>query len=174
MWQLFTAAATLEASVLLSLLLINVPALDKEHEFVPSVPAVTLPHEKLSAVVPVVSKVMELPLAAAVTVVVFVLELAVAPTAGKEVWQLLIAVARLAASVVATELVAKVPVVALEQPEVPAEIVPLPDKARLLVDVVKVKLLPVAFVTVTTLELTVAETFAVDPADVPKHMLLVV
>ena len=149
----------------------KVPAVWEEHEFVPSVPAVTLPHEKLSAVVPVVSKVMELPLAAAVTVVVFVLELAVAPTAGKEVWQLLIAEARFAASLVVAVVPTKLPVVELEQPEVAAwpSVPVLGERVATALPVpplLKVMLPVVAFVTVVTL----VENVAVAPALAPDTL----
>ena len=50
MWQLLIAEARFEARVLLLVLLVNVPAVEEVHPFVPSVPAVTLPQLKLLAV----------------------------------------------------------------------------------------------------------------------------
>jgi hypothetical protein len=61
------ALARFPASVLLELLLTNVPTVEDEHPLEPSVPAVTEPHEKLLAVVPVVLRVTALPGARAVT-----------------------------------------------------------------------------------------------------------
>src|SRR3989442_335894 len=93
------AVARFPANVELLLLLTKVPTVAEEHPFDPSVPALTVPQEKLLAVVPVVSSVTALPGASAVTVAVLVLDVALRPTAAKEDLQLLMAEARFDARV---------------------------------------------------------------------------
>jgi hypothetical protein len=143
--------------VLAVLALTKKPAVETEgHPALTSVPALTLPQEKLLAVVAEVLRVTALPGATAVTVVVFVAEPAVTPTAAKDVWQLLIAVARFPASVVVFELVRKVPAVELEQLLGPSIVPPLGFNVITLLVLVKVMLPVVVFFTVVTAPETVA------------------
>jgi len=101
----------------------KVPAVELPHAFEPIVPALTpLPHEKMLLAFDAKTEKAETlvdPLVVFVTVTVLVLALALTPAAAGH---RPIAVARLEAKVVVLELVANVPLVALEQEFVPAEL----------------------------------------------------
>jgi len=122
--QALIAAARFEAKVVVLELVRKVPAVEPPpHVFnVPFESAVTAPHEKMLPLFAAVTEKAEtvvVPLVVFVTVTALVLVLAVTPAADG---QALIAVARLEAKVVVLELVANVPLVALEQEFVPAEL----------------------------------------------------
>jgi len=132
--QAWIAVARFEAKVVVLELVWKVSAVELPHAFEPIPPAMTPPHAKMLVLFAAVTEKAEtlvLPLVVFVTVTVLVLVLTLTPAAAGH---RPIAVARLEARVVVLELVAKVPLVALEQEFVPAELpvtLPYEKPARL-------------------------------------------
>src|SRR5206468_9872450 len=155
--QALIAAARFVARSEAAAAVIKVPAVELEQLCVPFVPAVTPPHEKMLELLAARTEnpeTVKSPLVLFVTVTVLVLVLALTPAAAGHSPM---AVARLEAKVVVLELVAKVPLVALEQVFVPAELpVTLPHEKPLTVFPTERKAPGFESVTVTVLPLAEA------------------